>query len=501
MQPWRLKKALRQASGHGKTYSRTGEIESVMGPLTTEGESLKEVAERAANSLIESVRNHFDDKGDAPFTAEAIDLCLKSLSLLELKSEFRLEEPCSVIAYLEELKEETLKNEILSIMLAYSIKHGDAFSLPSEESTKASWVKGVVVLSYVLSCVTTACLKNDEVLKNAFAAIKEVRQTPAWTEGIERVQQLHGKGSLAAEFGMIKRCSATFLKKPKKQDLQNENPFLNFALSLNIVEAVLLERVSGYCANAKAGLSLVLAPNIFRVGNKQWRDDLLLKGTGIGYHLSLFPRNFTDLYVSWNLCFMCTRYHYTPYPLTSLFHMATMRYERSTSSTEFMAPRAISLTLYLHLNTTQYSSHYGGYEFTGHSGTSYINQTFVKRWAKLNELYSKKYDQATKQVLRSMNAVPSDAPRRKPFTNTDLTLKLLIHCVTSRIRDLHGALLVRSLRELLHDLQLYESVADVSVTRGLDEEDIVRMMKSCFGHSCFLQEAFGAMVYHLLFRV
>lgn len=454
-----------------------------------------ERAEDAAEKIIRTVSAHFTNHGETPFSTEEIDECLRQITLIHLKHMFHLDQPWSPIQYLQEIKRVVLANDILATLLVFATEHESLLNRQNDEVEKV-WARRLVTFSYVLSSITTACMEDESTLHAVFKAMKEMSESPEWINGLQRPAI---SGSLEAEFGKIKRDSVSLVKKPDAKSLLQQNPFANFALSMNISEAVLLDGIVRNRANARAGLSLVKSPNIFEIRDKRLRDKVLAKSQGAGYHLSLLPRNYADLYVSWNLCFACRQYgRYAPMHMTNLFNLAALSYVDSKSSTAFFVPRAISLTVYSHFGLSWYSVNNETYGIPDPDKRGFTNQRFVVQWAKLNEFYAKKFDEANQKLLDKFQDRTEGAIER-PLTNTALTLKLLRLSLTSLVRDPSSRSLVKRLWALVHELDISGSIVDFSDDKGLTEAKIDEILSDAFGSSCCLQDIIASLAYKVIF--
>ena len=473
-------------------------VKNIMGSLPGDADMLAE-AGRVADELIKTVLTYFPDDGKQPFDMASIELALKHLTLFEMEIDFKaafgFDQTKTVREYLYELRKQTLENDILVTLLAYSNQKFCLFVRQTRE-IEEKWARRVLPFSYVISRVTEACCADPELLGKVFEHLQRVMQQKGWKDGLKQIDKLPGKDWLSAKFGMIKRRSVTFLKFSEDNgDLMKENPFWNFAFSMNIAEAVLMDGLLGSPSNARAGLSLAKAPNIFRISNERLREDVLGQSEGIGYHSSLLPRNYTDLYVSWNLCFICRSFgQYAPYHLTSIFHTATMGYADSPSSTKFWVPRAISLTLYAQFSESYYTWLNGTYGIPDPDST-FINQKFVKKWSRLNALYAKGFH-SMNQTLTSEFVAPTE---NKGPTNTDLTLQLLQHSLTSAVRDPTAKMLIRQLETLVSTLSISHTIGELSNTNGLTERVLEERMETVFGQSCWLQRVVASCIYSLRF--
>jgi hypothetical protein len=175
--------------------------------------------------------------------------------------------------------------------------------------------------------------------------------------------------------------------------------FMRWMLSLNIMEAVLLDRVNGRRDNAYAGW--VLASHRPGAIKKDPRTDSGPSGWSTGRKaVSLFPplpRLWADLYHSWNLAF-CMQFKTFPWLMTKLLIPCVSGYQ--TQPETYLYYRILALFAYLNYTFLWRSDRLNN----GIEGPNWEDKALLALWGKVNaesaDNYLRALHQHTKQPLK-----------------------------------------------------------------------------------------------------
>ena len=371
------------------------EWEKMPQPLSFEDVGLPEIEydkrqEMAAAVLTEAANQAlslFPRDGRKPFNKQALnemlERCLftkskKLMKALNFSPTGRFGYP-TVRAFVKEMVVETLKNDIMATALAIAHEQGVSVFNRQDPEVEGKWIVETIRWCYILHVITMTADKDVNVMKLVYDHVLAMREGP-----------LSGWRDVATDFEYLKTISVDpaiagmFDKKAKKvPDSNRLEAKSNLGLTMNIMEAMWGDYKAGNKENAEAGYELAVLDGLFDYTRQNNRARKA--ATGSMYKYSPIPRNWADLFASWDLNFI-----YSEFPnncsliMTKLFTPAVGTY--SSTPERYLRPRVIAL--FVQINREMVDRVIGGHELPE---VEWRADDFLKIWSRVNLVYAKRY--------------------------------------------------------------------------------------------------------------
>lgn len=347
----------------------------------------KQDATAAMQVTVQGVLSLFEKNGNKPFKKKAIhemlDRCMftrskKLMKALNFSPSGRYAFP-TVKAFVLEMARETLKNDIMATALAIAHEKGVPLFCRQDSEVETPWIVETVTWCYILHVITMTADNDPRVMKMVYDHVLEMREGP-----------LEGWRDKATDFEYLKTISvdpaisSMFGKKEKAPKTNKLEAMTNLGLTMNIMEAMWGDYKAGNKENAEAGYELAVLDGLFDYTRQANRARKPAGSTM--YKYSPIPRNWADLFASWDLNFI-----YSEFPencsliMTKLFTPAVGSY--SSSPERYLRPRVIAL--FVQINREMVDRVLGQTELP--QVESWTEKEFLKIWSKVNLVYAKRY--------------------------------------------------------------------------------------------------------------
>lgn len=263
----------------------------------------RRLAQEVLDGAVAQILSIFEDDGAKPFENERINKTLDRMLISqseELMNSFDFTPDGqysfpTVKSLVEEVAQETLKNDILATTLAIARREGVDIFIRQNPEIEREWIEEAVYWTFILHVMTNTCFHNRKLVKTLRGHFQELREGPlkAWKD-------------IATEFEFMKTISvdpgiALFEKERSKPIKENELRGLTLmGLSMNILEAMWEDYRSGNKINAQAGYELAVIDGLFDFTRQANRARKVSKYSTM-YKYSPIPRNWADLFQSWDL--------------------------------------------------------------------------------------------------------------------------------------------------------------------------------------------------------
>lgn len=172
------------------------------------------------------------------------------------------------------------------------------------------------------------------------------------------------------------------------KDVQDYSILGQCALSMNVLEAMTQDYKTGHTYNAESAYELALLDGLFDYTSEVNKKRLKINSLGSMYSSTTVPRNWSDLYQSWNMCFVYNQYGDYPLFMAKLLNPAVGNYTDDVSI--YMTPRVIAL--YIHIfRIMTVRTICGISDPLCFKNIDWRVKELSDVWGKVNYIYSKKY--------------------------------------------------------------------------------------------------------------
>ena len=332
----------------------------------------------------------FDDNGNQPFAQDVVDRVLNRCLFARSKALMEALDfgptgkytYSTVRAFVEEMATEVLKNDIIVAALAIAHVEGVSIFQRQGNDVETTWIVESVAWCYALHVITMTAEADKSILKLLYEHVQEMRTGPlaGWQEEATDFEYLKTSTIDPAVASMFKASSNV----PSENKL---DATANLGLTMNIMEAMWSDYQAGNKDNAEAGYELAVLDGLFDFTRQANRARHATAESSM-FKISPIPRNYSDLYHSWNLNFVCQEYPgKTPVVLAKLLTPAVGSY--SARPERYMQPRVIAL--YAQILREMCERVIDGTNGDLPEVDTWISIEFRDLWSKVNLIYSKRY--------------------------------------------------------------------------------------------------------------
>ena len=353
-------------------------------------ESRMESAKETMDQAVDVVLSAFDDNGNGPFSEDAIRSVLDRLYISDSEEVMQALSftdgaytYASVKDFVGDMAKHTLQNEVLVTVLAVAKKMGIPLVNRQDPEAENAWIVDAVLWAYILHVITLTAENDRAFLKKLYTHFLALRQGKLkdWKDKVSDFEYLKTISVEPVVSGLIK-------SNPKRNTGKAKNQLdatLNLGLTMNMLEAMWEDYKNGNGDNAEAGYEMALLDGLFdytRQANRARKVD----STGTMYVFSPIPRNWTDLYQSWDMDFIYQSFSDSfPTVLMKLFTPCVANYPDNPS--RYLVPRVIALYCQVFRITAE--------TVDGETGLpemkNWTNKDFLEVWSKVNLIFAKRY--------------------------------------------------------------------------------------------------------------
>ena len=167
-------------------------------------------------------------------------------------------------------------------------------------------------------------------------------------------------------------------------------------LAMNILEAMYQDTKVGSDANAAAGYEMMMEPNM-RAPIPGLENDLsclFSEKTAVVSNKPSFPKDWANLYSSWNLCFVSNYKDYPMYYAKLLAPVVLSTYQNVDPGL-YIYPRV--LALYLHIQYEKFSR--AASQSAGPKGMEWRSERLLLLWGQVNHKAAQEFQQRVRKTI------------------------------------------------------------------------------------------------------